>query len=72
MAKGLTAKAGPLALAEAAMVTLAREDGQTLLEYALIIACIAVGTAVVLLAVGPAFGTAFGAVTGVIEDYTPL
>lgn len=43
-----------------------REEGQTLLEYALIIAFIAVGTVAALIALGPGIGKGFQAVTAVL------
>jgi len=51
---------------------LRRERGQTLLEYALIIGFIGISSIVAMIALGPAIGHAFEAVTGVVEEYMPL
>ncbi len=40
-----------------------REDGQTLLEYALIVGFIGIGTIAVMVLLGPAIGAAFQVVT---------
>jgi Flp pilus assembly pilin Flp len=68
MAEGLTAKAGPLARVRGAAVTLSREEGQTLLEYALIVGFIGMATIAAMIALAPAIGNACERVTKVIGD----
>ncbi len=47
-----------------------REDGQTLLEYALIVGFIGMGTIAVLWLLGPAIGAAFDVVTDRLGNAT--
>jgi Flp pilus assembly pilin Flp len=72
MAKDRQLKTGPLAWVQGAMVTLHREEGQTLLEYALLVAFIAIGAVTAMIALAPSIGHAFQAVSGVIEDHMVL
>ena len=51
---------------------LRRQEGQTLVEYALMIGVISIATIFAMQALGPSIGNAFQAVTGVIEEYSPL
>ena len=53
---------------EEARVALLREGGQTLVEYAAIIGFIGIGTIAAMIALGPAIGVAFQAVTDRITD----
>jgi Flp pilus assembly pilin Flp len=46
-----------------ARVALRRQEGQTLLEYALIVGFIGMGTIAAMIALGPAIGAAFQVVT---------
>jgi Flp pilus assembly pilin Flp len=57
---------------EGARVGLRREEGQTLLEYALIVGFIGMGTIALMMALGPAIGQAFEMVTKVIGDHMVL
>jgi len=72
----MTERCGPMvrliAWVQEAKAGLRREGGQTLLEYALIIGFIGIGTIAAMIALGPAIGDAFQSVTGVIEEYMPL
>jgi Flp pilus assembly pilin Flp len=53
---------------EEAGAALRRQKGQTLLEYALIIAFIGMGTVAAMIALGPTIGDAFQVVTDVLVD----
>jgi Flp pilus assembly pilin Flp len=57
---------------EEARAGLRRQEGQTLVEYSLIIAFIGMGTIAFMWALGPAIGHAFEMVTKVIEDHMVL
>jgi len=57
---------------EEAGAGLQREEGQTLLEYALIIAFVGMGSIAAMWALGPGIGHAFEMVTKVIEDHMVL
>jgi Flp pilus assembly pilin Flp len=48
------------------------QEGQTLVEYALIIGFIGMATIAAMIVLGPAIGDAFQTVTGVIEGHMPL
>ena len=64
--------ARPVAWVQKAKAALRREGGQTLLEYALIVGFISIGTIAAMIALGPAIGDAFQSVTDVIGEYMPL
>lgn len=49
-----------------------REEGQTLLEYALILGFIALATVPAMIALGPTIGQAFQVVTDVIQEHMSL
>lgn len=72
MAKSGEPRAKFTAWSEEAGAGLRREEGQTLLEYALIIGFIGMGTIAVMMALGPAIGHAFEMVTKVIGDHMVL
>jgi Flp pilus assembly pilin Flp len=72
MAEGWRPTVRLAAWAQEAKAVVRREKGQTLLEYALIVGFIGIGSIAAMIALAPAIGHAFEAVTGVIEEYMPL
>jgi Flp pilus assembly pilin Flp len=72
MAEGWRPTARLAAWLQEAKAALRREKGQTLLEYALIVGFIGIGSIAAMIALGPAIGHAYEAVTGIIEEYMPL
>jgi len=72
MAEGWGPTARPAAWVQEAKASLRCEKGQTLLEYALIVGFIGIGSIAAMMVLGPAIGHAFEAVTGVVEEYMPL
>jgi Flp pilus assembly pilin Flp len=72
MAKGWQPTARLAAWVQEAKAAFQRERGQTLLEYALIVGFVGIGSIAAMIALGPAIGHAFEAVTGVVEEYMPL
>jgi Flp pilus assembly pilin Flp len=58
----------PVAWVEETRAALRRQEGQTLLEYALIIAFIGMGTIAIMWLLGPAIGEAYQVVTEAITD----
>jgi len=61
-----------VAWVQEAKAALWREGGQTLLEYALIVGFIGVAAITAMMALAPAIGPAFQAVTDVLEEHMPL
>ena len=55
-----------------AATALRRQEGQTLVEYALLTGFIAIGSVAAIIALGPAIGEAVQVVGKVIEDYMVL
>jgi Flp pilus assembly pilin Flp len=72
MAEGRRPTARLVAWFQEAKAALRGEGGQTLLEYALVIGFIAIAAVAAMVALAPALGHAFEAVTGVIDEYMPL
>ena len=68
MARSSGPRGRPGAGSEGARTGLWREEGQTLLEYALIIGFIGMGTITFMWALGPVIGEAFQVVTNVLTD----